>query len=413
MKKSLSLTVFPCALLGALSSAPSIALDWSLEAGIEGRRFIEEAAYPKQVDDQWSLSLQPEMVWDSEGGNGRFTLTPFYRYDHADSERTHADIREAMYMTWDGQWEVRAGIGRVFWGVTESLHLVDVINQTDLVESSDGEEKLGQPMVQAMWYGDSGTWEAFVLPGFRERTFPGEEGRMRFPYVVEEEALYQANAEERHTDLALRWSNTFELSGYSLDLSTSVFRGTSREPLYVPNLAIVGTEPVVTGLTAFYPMQNQIGATVQFAPEGWLLKAELLHRDIQIEELGGTEIKDQTAAVTGFEYTVVGPMDTAIDLGLLLEYQYDSRGTDALAQNDVFLGTRFAFNDMASSEILAGITQDLDDTASYFFLLEGTTRLNPSTTMDVTLFAVEAGTDDPLSAFRRDDSVEVGLNFYF
>jgi hypothetical protein len=62
---------------------------------------------------------------------------------------------------------------------------------------------------------------------------------------------------------------------------------------------------------------------------------------------------------------------------------------------------------------LAGITQDLDDTASYFFLLEGTTRLNPSTTMDVTLFAVEAGTDDPLSAFRRDDSVEVGLNFYF
>ena len=125
MKKSLLLTVFPCALLGALSSAPSIALDWSLEAGIEGRRFIEEAAYPKQVDDQWSLSLQPEMVWDSEGGNGRFTLTPFYRYDHVDSERTHADIREAMYMTWDGQWEVRAGIGRVFWGVTESLHRFD------------------------------------------------------------------------------------------------------------------------------------------------------------------------------------------------------------------------------------------------------------------------------------------------
>ncbi len=66
MKKSLLLTVFPCALLGALSSAPSIALDWSLEAGIEGRRFIEEAAYPKQVDDQW-LSSNTAVLANHQG----------------------------------------------------------------------------------------------------------------------------------------------------------------------------------------------------------------------------------------------------------------------------------------------------------------------------------------------------------
>lgn len=405
MKKSLLLTM--------LVSAPVLALDWSLEAGVEGRRFIEEAAYPGQVDDQWSITLQPEMVWDAESGNGRFTLMPFYRYDHADTERTHADVREAMYMTWGGQWEVRAGIGRVFWGVTESLHLVDVINQTDLVESFDGEEKLGQPMLHGTWLSDSGTWEGFILPGFRERTFPGEAGRTRLPYLISDDALYQANAEQSHTDLALRWSQSTELNGYPLDLSASVFRGTSREPLYIPQEAVIGTEAVVTGLTPFYPMQNQVGATLQFAPEGWLLKAELLHRDIQVDNLAGTEVKDQTAAVTGFEYTLVGPLETAIDLGLLLEYQYDSRGEDALSQNDLFLGTRFALNDMASSEILAGITQDLDDTASYFFLLEGSTRLNPSTTLDVTLFAVESGPDDPMSAFRRDDSIEVALNFYF
>lgn len=405
MKHSLLLTL--------LANTPVMAFDWSLVAGIEGRHFVEEAAYPGQADDQWSLTIQPEMVWDSESGNGRFTFTPYYRYDNADSERTHADIREAMFMTWDGQWEVRAGIGRVFWGVTESLHLVDVINQTDFVESFDGEEKLGQPMVQAMWYGDSGTWEAFVLPGFRERTFAGEAGRMRFPYVIGDDARYQADAEERHTDLALRWSQSIEVSGYPLDLSTSVFRGTSREPLYIPNVVFLGTEPVVTGLTPYYPMQNQVGATLQFAPEGWLLKAELLHRDIQMATLAGAEVKDQTAAVTGFEYTVVGPLDTAIDLGLLLEYQYDSRGDDALSQNDVFVGTRLAFNDMASSEVLVGVSQDLDNIESYFFLLEGSTRLNPSTTLDVTLFAVDAGSDDSLAVFRRDDSIEVALNVYF
>ena len=39
------------------------------------------------------------------------------------------------------------GIDKVFWGVIESRHLVDYINQTDGVEDVDGEDKLGQPMI--------------------------------------------------------------------------------------------------------------------------------------------------------------------------------------------------------------------------------------------------------------------------
>ena len=40
-------------------------------------------------------------------------------------------------------WSLSIGLGKVFWGVTEFNHLVDVINQTDLVEGIDGEAKLG------------------------------------------------------------------------------------------------------------------------------------------------------------------------------------------------------------------------------------------------------------------------------
>jgi len=39
------------------------------------------------------------------------------------------------------------GINSVFWRVVESNHLVDILNQTDLIEDIDGEEKLGQPMI--------------------------------------------------------------------------------------------------------------------------------------------------------------------------------------------------------------------------------------------------------------------------
>ena len=45
----------------------------------------------------------------------------------------------------------RVGVGKVFWGVTESQHLVDIINQTDLVENIDTEDKLGQPMLETTW----------------------------------------------------------------------------------------------------------------------------------------------------------------------------------------------------------------------------------------------------------------------
>ena len=402
-------------LIPALISAPAWAMDWSLEAGVEGRRFFSEGAYPGQVDDQWSVRLQPELVWDSEDSNGRFTLTPFYRHDFADDERTHADLREAMYMTWGGSWELRAGIGKVFWGVTESLHLVDVINQTDLVEALDGEEKLGQPMVQGIWLSEAGTWEAFILPGFRERTFAGESGRFRFPLEVSDEARYQAEEEEWHTDLALRWSNSLELNGYPLDVSASLFHGTSREPLFEPEVTVTEAGPVVSGLTPYYPLQNQVGATLQYALEGWLLKAEVLYRDILKDTLNGEALKDQTAAVTGFEYTFVGPFDSAADLGVLMEYQSDSRGKDvAIAQNDLFTGVRYAFNDMSSSEILAGFTQDLERADSRFFLLEASTRLNPSTTIDVTAIVVTASDEEaPLLAFRQDDSIEAALNFYF
>jgi hypothetical protein len=51
---------------------------------------------------------------------------------------------------------------------------VDIINQTDLVENIDGEDKLGQPMVHFSYFGDWGVVDFFLLPYLRERTYPGK-----------------------------------------------------------------------------------------------------------------------------------------------------------------------------------------------------------------------------------------------
>ena len=119
-----------------------------------------------------------------------FELILFGRVDQHDRNRTHGDIREAFFELFFDEWTLGFGIHKVFWGVTESRHLVDIINQTDLVENTDGEDKLGQPMLNLALIGDYGTVDLFVLPYFRERTFAGADGRPGRWRVADELAVF-------------------------------------------------------------------------------------------------------------------------------------------------------------------------------------------------------------------------------
>ena len=149
------------------------------EVATETRAFTKTPLYPGQEHHDASFLLAPGVYL--RAGPGGFVLEPFARFDAADDRRTHFDLRALAWEGGIGAWEVTAGVGRVFWGVTESQHLVDVVNQTDLVENPDGEDKLGQPMLKIGRVTGIGLFEAFVLPGFRERTFPGKGGRIRTP----------------------------------------------------------------------------------------------------------------------------------------------------------------------------------------------------------------------------------------
>ena len=126
-----------------------------------------------------SATVEPEFFWEWNNGDDSLTFKPFLRVDQRDDERTHGDIRELSWVHVGDDWELRTGIRKVFWGVTEFNHLVDVINQTDGVEDIDGEDKLGQAMVNLSLVQEWGIVDLFLLPGFRERTFAGEEGRLR------------------------------------------------------------------------------------------------------------------------------------------------------------------------------------------------------------------------------------------
>ena len=343
------------------------------------------------------LEVIREIAEKSASGDMSLTLTPYFRLDQHDSERTHFDLREFFWQKVGDSWELRVGLGVVFWGVTESQHLVDIINQTDLVESPNGEDKLGQPMVNFSWIADWGTLDFFVMPFFRERTFPGEEGRLRFPLVVDtDRAIYESGAEEFHVDLAARWSHTLG----DFDVGVSHFYGTSREPRLTPG---AGGEVFVP----HYDLIHQTGLDLQFTSGAWLLKSEVINRSGQGDRF--------VALTSGFEYTFSNIFNSGADIGIVGEYLFDERGGEATTpfEDDLFIGVRVALNDVQSTSLLAGTIIDRE-TGSNSVGVEGNRRLWESWTVDVearTIIATEQM--ELLHGLRKDDYVQVQLARHF
>ena len=104
---------------------------------------------------------------------------------------------------------------------------MNIINQTDGVEDIDDEDKLGQPMVNVNLIRDWGTVGVFILPGFRERTFPNVDARLSGSLRIDDgNSTFDSGAEERHVDFAGRWSATYG----NWDIGVSEFVGTPVSP---------------------------------------------------------------------------------------------------------------------------------------------------------------------------------------
>ncbi len=386
----------------ALAPSPTSAGPWELSGFVSGeaRGFVHDAQFPRQHEANASFAIQPELYTEWDDGDQSFLIVPFARWDQGDDRRTHLDLRELTYIKSSTNWELRLGVRKVFWGVAESNHLVDIINQTDFVENIDFEDKLGQPMVNFALIQDWGTIDLFALIGFRERTFAGVKGRLRPPIRVDtSSASYDSAAENSHIDWALRYSHAIG----DFDVGLYHFWGTSREPLLRPER----TRSNELVLAPHYDLIHQTGTDVQATKGNWLLKFEALRRTGQ----GGTFI----AAVGGFEYTFVGVFDTVMDLGVLSEYHFDDRGERATLpfNNDVFVGSRLAFNDTQDTAVLAGISGDLDG-RSKFFNVEASRRIGSQWKIEAEFRVFwDVAPSDPFFGARRDDYLQIELARFF
>ncbi|MEO2044456.1 MAG: hypothetical protein ABGX43_07620 [Nitrospinaceae bacterium] len=397
--------VFPLAqLLIALgffvTASFSQAHEFSGFIGAETRLFPNSALHLGQKDDSISFVAQPEYYHEFEGGSS-FTFVPFYRFDSADRERTHFDIRELTFLWLKDDFELRLGVRKVFWGTTEILHLVDIINQTDLVENVDAEDKLGQPMANISFLRDWGTFDLYWLPYFRERTFVGTSGRLRGSAVVDaDRTQYGSGAEEWHSDWAFRYSHFLG----DWDVGLAQFVGTSRDPTLLN-----GTDP--EGNAIKIPKYEQIKQTsldVSYVINEWLWKGEALYRTGQGND-------DYFAWTGGFEYTFTRVWNTQMDLGVIGEWMFDTREDEATTafENDLAGGIRLALNDSASTEALFSWVQDLNSQARFLFL-EASRRFGDHLLLTAELRAfINQPAEDFLFEQRADEIMQIELAYYF
>jgi hypothetical protein len=137
-----------------------------------------------------------------------------------------------------------------------------------------------------------------------------------------------------------------------------------------------------------------------------------------LEELENTYNKISSvffASVSGFEYSFAELAGTRLNVDLICQWVYDSRVSNATSpyEDDVMLGLRLGFNDLADSQLLAGLIQDLNN-LTRIISVEASRRIGLSwrESIEAWLF-LSTPVYDQFYSFRNDDFFLAELVYYF
>ena len=369
---------------------------WEISGNMQGnyRYFEEDGLYPGQESEYFSSLFNPELYVEWDDRNQLIQFKGFARLNQHDIEQTHWDIHELYYQRIIVNWEVSVGKKQIYWGFTESNHLVNIINQDDFLEGNGVANKLGQSMIHLSNYGDMGTVDVMLMNSFNSLQFPGMKGRLRPPFNIDYlSTTYESEDGRDNIDLAVRWSHNIN----TVDIGVSHFKGTSRTPLFT---TIDGEN-----FAPHYELIDQTGLELQASSGSMLWKLEAIQRK--------SDRKTINAYTVGGEYTLV--TQNGYDVGFLAEYNYDNRGMESITglDDDVFVGLRIALNDEQSTSFLGGMNKDNESgTISYF--AEASRRLGDSWKLSAKAFGFkDVAEDEFLYLLRNDGFVELSLEKYF
>lgn len=120
------------------------------------------------------------------------------------------------------------------------------------------------------------------------------------------------------------------------------------------------------------------------------------------------------AVTGGFEYTFYQARGSIVDIGLILEYNYDGRdnNTFIVFERDFFTGVRLTLSDPGSTEFLVGTFIDTKD-GSVFIGAEAARRFGDHWKILLEGRGYVPQADNIIRVFQQDAVVQIDLEFRY
>ncbi len=383
-------------LLASFAGAGEIAYKGNL--GIEYDYFSHDI--PGKRDD--ASALRGAFETKKAFGDAEVKLHLKGIYDKEDGKRRYVDIQELYYKYNFEDSELLIGRNILFWGVLEVYNIADVFNTKDTLDDPfDYDKKLGAWNIAWTRFFDNSELSVIVKLYEEDQRFQDRESVFNFlPLPYDSDLIteydnrpslflkYSGSGEEVQIDYALIYEAGYDDQRYFTYDRAS---GKLRQHAYWVN-KLIGYATLVHADT-IYKAEAAVAAS------------------------DDTRVSDYLHAGAGLEHTLYGVWEKR-DLGLLLEYyryeqfndtKFTPRELGVLFQNDLYAGMRFSFNDTASSEILAGVDFDLDESEKIYFLKYDTRVLDKFKTE----VQYQHLSPSEKSLFGKTDHLKVAVSYYF
>lgn len=343
-------------------------------------------------------------------------LRGYGRVDRKDKDRSLFVLEDGYVASYLDQYkEYRLLVGyKIFnWTATEAFHPADQINSRNLDGELENLEKKGELTVELEMPLLDGFFKLFYWPRFEPPTIPSSTSRLGTgieDLIVTKPVVVDGTDSDSND----HWVHQFGLRATqtwgSFDGSFHIIHHINRNfPLTGSGdygdlsftIPFVGTFDVFTSFTSdftpFFYRSTQVGGTGQLATGSLLSKLEFAYRafekdfavlDLYEAPADSLTSFDQSALMRpsdhldvalGFEYSIFhGTGDSTIFLEgtTLFGPSSEERVRMTIFQSDIFIGYRYAFNDVMGSEIFASTIFDTERSHERIYSASFTRRIS-------------------------------------
>jgi hypothetical protein len=406
-------------------SPPCSATDWEHggSLGLETRLFRDDDR--SRTEDR-PLAALGRLELRRRRGRFEERIRVFGRFDPADPERQTLIAEEAWLQASGPRLRLRLGVDVVNWSALEAFHPADVVNARNLEGDLEDLEKIGEPMAAVQLRLDDATSLSLLLmPVYTAPRLPSTRSRLGGAPVAAlglrgRRRVVDRDGELVDRDLGPQLALHLRRVLGSADVSLAVVEHIDRQQ---PLLRIDAQDgrPVLV-----YQAVREALGTYQQAFGSSVVKLEGSYRwfagpAAAVEDrFGPLDGRDHGTVAAGLEHAL--PTGATWSSTLLLEGQAVLGGRRALGafdafQRDAFVGWRWAANDVAGRELLAGAIVDLERPSEHLLALTYRQRLGESWTLEAALrlfaAAAEPAASGGLQPLRDADHLRLVITRHF